>query len=392
MLATADAAPMSQLPPDSRPRATTGGEEEAGGRAERRPGVGRVRWFAPHGCVIERGDEFEVVVSGLIIGAFDRGDHARRNVLLVTLGQSGRIHLGHLAEAFEVSADTSRELRRSAERAGLESVARTLRRGRRPKLSAAQERKAMGLFEQGLNAAEVMRRLGRGARIRTVQRLRSRWREERREARSVPKERVSLVTIPVEEPAVTASAPPALEGVTCEPVAAATAEAIVAAPAEGAPPTAPAPVAAEVMEERPDDERANETLPVRSARGVQHLGTWLMTAVLSQWKLYERVGALSKESSRAEADSTRIALEAVVAALSIGEGTVEGVRRVATPSAGALLRARWAPSASWALKYSYFKEPMNGKPHSMVGRCNKPLALYCANSEAWKSEPVYWVP
>src|SRR5690606_17666327 len=43
----------------------------------------------------------------------------------------------------------------------------------------------------------------------------------------------------------------------------------------------------------------------------------------------------------------RIALDSVVCALSVGEGCVEGVRRLATPSAGVLLRAERAPSATW---------------------------------------------
>jgi hypothetical protein len=42
-----------------------------------------------------------------------------------------------------------------------------------------------------------------------------------------------------------------------------------------------------------------------------------------------------------------MAVDAVTSALSIGEHCVEGVRRLATPSAGLLLRSDHAPSASW---------------------------------------------
>jgi hypothetical protein len=43
----------------------------------------------------------------------------------------------------------------------------------------------------------------------------------------------------------------------------------------------------------------------------------------------------------------RIALDAFVCALVLGEGCVEGVRRLQTPSGHALLRATRAPSATW---------------------------------------------
>jgi hypothetical protein len=42
----------------------------------------------------------------------------------------------------------------------------------------------------------------------------------------------------------------------------------------------------------------------------------------------------------------RIALDATLAALTIGERAVEGVRRVATPTAAKLLRSDRAPAAT----------------------------------------------
>jgi hypothetical protein len=102
-----------------------------------------VRWFAPHCCVIERGAMCEVFAGGLLLGQYEREGHDRgaRNMLLVTLAQEPRMHLGQLAEAFEVSEEYLRILRRKAEAgglgAGLSGIALTAA-PRRPRMACAQ--------------------------------------------------------------------------------------------------------------------------------------------------------------------------------------------------------------------------------------------------------------
>lgn len=83
-----------------------------------------------------------------------------------------------------------------------------------------------------------------------------------------------------------------------------------------------------------------------AGRFVQHVGTWLMIAMAARLGLYERAETL-RDGRLRRAATLRIALDAVIAALAIGQRCVEGVRRLATTSAPVLLRAARAPSATW---------------------------------------------
>jgi hypothetical protein len=100
-----------------------------------------------------------------------------------------------------------------------------------------------------------------------------------------------------------------------------------------------------------DDAPAPVVAPVQSGNGVQHAGAWMLIAMTSAAGLF---GACEQERTREDRDgprpraaTVRIALEALLAALAIGQRCIEGVRRIATPTAGLLLRASRAPSASW---------------------------------------------
>ncbi|MCI0671076.1 MAG: hypothetical protein L0Y64_11480, partial [Myxococcaceae bacterium] len=57
--------------------------------------------------------------------------------------------------------------------------------------------------------------------------------------------------------------------------------------------------------------------------------------------------ALAAAGGRTSEGALRLALDAVVAALALGERCVEGVRRLATSSATALLLTSRAPSPTW---------------------------------------------
>jgi hypothetical protein len=82
--------------------------------------------------------------------------------------------------------------------------------------------------------------------------------------------------------------------------------------------------------------------PVASGRLVQHVGSWLLIALAQQHGLHREAERLAGD----DGDATRIALDAVLAALAIGERTVEGVRRLATSTAPVLLRCDHTPTAS----------------------------------------------
>jgi hypothetical protein len=80
--------------------------------------------------------------------------------------------------------------------------------------------------------------------------------------------------------------------------------------------------------------------PVEGGRLVQHVGSWLLMALAQHHGLHQEAEQL------AGGDATRIAIDATLAALAIGECTVEGVRRLATSTAPLLLRCAHTPTAS----------------------------------------------
>jgi len=89
---------------------------------------------------------------------------------------------------------------------------------------------------------------------------------------------------------------------------------------------------------------------------VQHAGAFIVLALLQAFGLYRHAEALRK-SAIADGNvdrrylgktALRVALDAAVIALVTGQKCIEGVRRVATPSAKTLLRVlRPVPSESW---------------------------------------------
>lgn len=124
----------------------------------------------------------------------------------------------------------------------------------------------------------------------------------------------------------------------------------------------PSPWSEEPEEESQDGKQAacNE-MTVEDAiehggRRVQHLGAWIMLAMLNALGLYamtERLRAKTEQERRKDglsypgAVTLRAALDAVAVALSIGKRCVEGVRWLDTPSGPMLLRRARVISASW---------------------------------------------
>jgi hypothetical protein len=83
----------------------------------------------------------------------------------------------------------------------------------------------------------------------------------------------------------------------------------------------------------------------RGSDHVQHAGAWIMLGMLNLLGVYRR--AEQHRPRNVGRVALRVALDAVAIALVIGQYCVEGVRRLATPSAPTLLRSKGAPSASW---------------------------------------------
>src|ERR1051326_8689325 len=263
---------------------------------------GRIRWFSEGGCVVEEDGRYEVRVGRLIVGAWDKDDTSLRNAIVVTLAAQPEIHLGKLAKAFRLSPGRLRQLRLAFEEGGLRAITTAMRVGRKPKVTPRIRARLEKMFEQGVSIDDVhkkMRRFGRS----TIGQAHTAWRKK--------KDAEAAVDATSSEPEQTM-----LPGVAKR----------AAAPRER-------------------EEIGDEPLDVGPlARGgfVQHAGTWLMLGLLNAQGLYDAAARASGE--RVKEPVVPVAIDAVAAALTLGQRCVEGVRRIATPTSTTLLRTRECPS------------------------------------------------
>ena len=284
--------------------------------------VSGTTWFDGRGCVVLGDDGTrQVFVGGRLLGSFGAKDYVERGLLLIAVSEAPHAHFGHIAGAFGVSSETVRLLRRLLEREGIAAVARRTRGGSVAKrMTAGDQRKLVAAFEQGKTGKEAWETIRRRASRSTVLRLKSEW--EARE-RPVQAERVAEA--------------PAQMSLMDRPVV----EAECGNEAEGA-------ISGRTEESPIEGEGASSAVqpqPVTSGRWVQYVGTWLLLGMLERQGLHEASRAACADTRLH--DPLRIATDAFVCALAIGEGCVEGVRRVMTASGSALLRANRTPSATW---------------------------------------------
>lgn len=263
-------------------------------------------------------------VGGSLVATFSDDEPGLRNVTIIQLAADPRVTLGKLADAFELTAETLRQLRRAQEQQGLDAVWGRRWGGSESKVTPRLRAKLERMFEQGMGPEQARKRL-RGREkvsVRTVRRVRADWRAK---AVGTQADEVQSGTLKLPDCASTESAPVAANDTSG---------------GEGA-----TQAAAEEGGSGAEDVTI-ATAPMHSAKLVQHAGTWLMMALVHRMGLYVRAEQFAEE--RVTSDAVRIALDAVIAALAIGQACVEGVRRLATPSGPALLRCSRSPSASWA--------------------------------------------
>ncbi|MBX3214919.1 MAG: hypothetical protein KF850_22995 [Labilithrix sp.] len=258
-------------------------------------------WFSSIGCVVHRGDERDVFVGGTLIGSFHVGDDGHRNVLLVGLMADKAARVGRLAAAFDLVPETLRVLRKVHEDEGLAAVVARKHGGSDSKVTPKLRARMYAMFAAGLGASAVHGKLRGQLSLRTVSYARAAWRVEHSPAS------VAETATPAD-----AQLRMPLEAANREAGSASTS---VEAGVQGS------------AEEGDGTERIATRLPL-AGRFVQHLGTWLMLASVARLGLHRR--ADEYRGDRVEEDTLRIALDSVVCALSVGEGCVEGVRRLAT--------------------------------------------------------------
>ncbi|MBZ0232824.1 MAG: hypothetical protein K8M05_10885 [Deltaproteobacteria bacterium] len=263
-------------------------------------------------------------MGGLLLGEFDAEDRdrGRRNVLAVAVAKSG-VHLGRLAAALGIGEEYLRRLRRMEESDGPAALLLP-RAGGKVTISAATRASWREQFEVGLTPKAVWREQPRRARhaYSAVWREHHAWREARMAAPATAAAEDQVAPAPVDD-----TSQMSLWSASKTSVAAAV-----------------------TSDERTEGEGGNEIVPmtarsVVSKQQVQHVGTWLMLALAAELGLYEEADrALARRAH--DHDALRIALDAIICALAIGQFCVEGARRLATPSGPALLRAERVPSPS----------------------------------------------
>lgn len=310
----------------------------------------RTRWFRPNGCVCDREDGLhEVYVGGVLVGTYTHDLLGQRNALLVMLAEDRATRVKELATAFQITPEIIRRARRKYEREGMAAVVATRRAGAGAKVTPAVRRRVYASFDGGRNITSTAHLVRKQISYGTVWRLHKDWQAERLEAQVAEKTPVvaSQVELPLgqasndndpEESPVDASAAEARRDAS-EGSAATTSPSVQSTAAV----LEPADFQLEQQLEDGTDELGVEEALERGGQDVQHLGTWIMVAMLHALGVYRLAAGFGRGVVPMVA--LRVALDAVVMALSLGQRCVEGVRRLATPSAATLLRHVRAVSA-----------------------------------------------
>lgn len=308
-------------------------------------------WFAPRACVIERGDRREVVIGGTLVGSYGAKDFAQRNLLAVGLAQDPKVHLGELARGLGLSPEGLRQLRRLHEQEGIGPLLARRQGGGESRVPATVGRKLERLFESGASVSEAFEAVRKhGLSRSTVGRVRQAW-----AARGAP-----LATSPSVSAAVAGPAEPPKDVEKAEPTQALVAE---------------------------EQEEKLTTRSPQSAPMVQHAGSWLLVASVHALGLH--FSAAKSAGERVSKTALRIALDAVVVALGLGERAVEGVRRVATLTAGVLLLSARAPSASWTRRVLGRFAKDNGGAAFHLSMAREYVEM--ANEAAAREGPAFYV-
>jgi hypothetical protein len=388
---------------------------------------GRLRPFSRDGCVhwSDDGERAQVFVGSTLIGMFERRDSRARNIILIGLCQGPRVRVGRLAQAFDITGETLRKARRLYEMEGLEGLVGGKSRGRDRKLNGAAVRAVHRWFAQGVSVRDVQQKLRArkvpvSVSVGTLSTERSRWKAALRtrddaaastmdeappseppeeEQFALPKSGAPGPVPPNLAEASPTSATDAPAEDTSDERAAVPAEETCAATSASGEATQP-PVtdtAATTAPAAADEDRGRAiliegALP-QGGRFVQHLGAWLMVAMLYTMGLHARV---EKERTREErtgrrprATTVRVALDALIVALAVGERCIEGVRRLQTSMATKLLRASEAPTASWVRRVLGLIAAQNGATYIALATAGAHMRAAQAATDAEGSVVFY---
>jgi hypothetical protein len=336
--------------------------------------AGAYHYFSAQGCVLADGERRLVFVGGTLVSSYDIGDKATRNAVLLKLSEDPKVHLGKLVEAFELSRQQLRNLQEKYAAGGLPGAMEIKQGGRARVVTPSLRRKLYELFDAGATINLAHTKIGCRISRTMVARTRKLWHLERElEASTDPAVGAAeegaahavqqLQLAPAQGSAVDGTFEAGAQPETSVPQTAMDAVVATAPEAFGLASSAEISLstdAASGLVSGPslhDTEEASSRLIVDEKKQyVQHAGSFIVLGLLEAFGLYRHAEALRKDAV-AEGDvdrrylgktALRVALDAALIALVIGQKCIEGVRRVATPSAKTLLRVLTAvPSESW---------------------------------------------
>ena len=290
-----------------------------------------VHRFSVDGVVVVRGDQSTVFIGGFLLGEFGKQDKDRgpRNVLVVTLAKSEMLHLGRLAVAFGITEEYLRRLRRKEEAGGLGALLLS-KQGKDSTVPPELRAEWCAMFTAG-HMPTAASRAQRGPKktqfsYTTVRREFLTWQQARAHEGEPPT-----------APTMDIASPPSDGQLTLLFTKPATVQGVDAAASEADLDDAPATLegGTEIM--------PMASAPVRGGQMVQHVGCWLLLALANEFGLHaDACYAFTQQQAHA---GLRIAIEAVLCSLALGQRCIEGVRRLATPTGPTLLRAVRVPTA-----------------------------------------------
>jgi transposase len=277
----------------------------------------------------------DVLVHGTVLGGFDKGDTTARNMMLVLVAQEGVV-LEDLAHAFGVTSETVRLTRRAYEEGGYRALVQKKRGGQGPwKVTQQLKATVEACFAEGLSVPETRLKLKKELSAGTLRKLRREWEAARVVAAASAAELPAQQTLPLTVEATAA------EPMTSSPQLppGASAEGELAAKKHESGYVVRGPVT--------EDGRTLPSAGPRSAKHVPFLGSWLLVALAAKQGLHEAVETEASPKKKVPSTALRLAVDSVLVALAIGQGCVEGVRRLAHQGAPALLLSSRAPSPTW---------------------------------------------
>lgn len=323
-------------------------------------GTEKYHYFSAQGCVLVDGPRRCVFVGGLLVSSYDVTDKATRNAILLKLSEDPTVHLGRLVDAFELSREQLRKLQKKYETGGLPAAMEIKKGGRERVVTPGLRRKLYELFDAGASIRLAHTKIKAKISQTMVGRTRKAWGLAR--ARPADSESASDA-LAAEMPAAAPAAQRELELVPASsPFENLEPESSVVLGNDAAVDAASAPSASlsQGLVSGPslhDAKEVSTDLVIGTSKQyVQHAGSFIVLALLQAFGLYRHAEALRKDAvDQGEVDrrylgktALRVALDAAAIALVIGQKCIEGVRRVATPSAKTLLRLLSSvPSESW---------------------------------------------